>query len=244
MGLHIIGSGNVRALDVCASALIDNTILIDCGYNVYKRLAQPDIDINDLRSVFITHLHSDHFFDLTALLSYVSYANKHDQRIAKIQVFLPPGGINALVGLAIYALNSDDDPAVWLDSVADLYEYQADAPVHFLNYEITPVLVDHGPMKPAYGFIIKTPTKVYGFSGDSVLCPGIDKIVAASDVAVLDASNLESNIAHMGLKDVINYANQYPDKQFFGTHLSNEVRRCGQILPVNLRLLRDDEIID
>ena len=243
MGSHIIGSGNVRASEICASTLIDDTILIDCGYNVYKRLLQPDININNLKSVFITHLHSDHFFDLTALLSYLFYIN-HGQGSAKIKVFLPPGGINALTVLAVYALNLNDDARLWLESVAELYEYQEDGLIELLGYEIIPILVDHGPMKPAYGFIIKTPTKVYGFSGDSVLCPGIDKIVAASDVAVLDTSNLESNIAHMGLKDVINYANQYPDKQFFGTHLSNEVRRCGQILPANLRLLRDDEIID
>lgn len=244
MSLHIIGSGNVRAFDICASALIDNSILIDCGYNVYKRLVQPDIDINKLQSVFITHLHSDHFFDLTALLSYVSYANEHNQELSKFQVFLPPGGINTLTILAVYALNLNDDPVLWLENVAELHEYQADAPIQLPGYEVTPVLVDHGPMKPAYGFIVETPTKVYGFSGDSVLCPNIDRIVAASDVAVLDASNLEGNIAHMGLKDIIDYANRYPDKQFLGTHLSNEVRKFDQGLPDNLHLLQDDEIID
>jgi ribonuclease BN (tRNA processing enzyme) len=244
MSLKIIGSGNVRAPEISASALIDETILIDCGYNVYKRLLQPDIDINKLQYIFITHLHSDHFFDLTAILSYNNFINKNEQNIPKLQVFLPPGGIDTLTILAIYALNLNDDPKTWLTSVADLHKYTADIPIKFQNYEVTPLLVDHGPMKPAYGFIVKTPEKTIGFSGDSVLCPNIDRIVKESDIAVLDASNLDSNFSHMGLKDVANYAHQYPNKLFLGTHLSTEVRKYYQNLPANLHLLQDGEIFD
>src|SRR5262245_26281678 len=43
--------------------------LIDCGYGVLRSLVEAGLRANDIRNVFITHLHNDHTADLAALLS-------------------------------------------------------------------------------------------------------------------------------------------------------------------------------
>ena len=244
MTIKILGSGNIRSPEISASALINDLILIDCGHSVYKRLLQPDIDINKIQYVFITHLHSDHFIDLTALISYFNSLKPTNPNLPKPHIFLPKGGIEALDVITLHTLNQDIDPRTWLTYAATLEEYADDTPIDIDDYQITPILVDHGTMKPAYGFIIKTPSDTIGYSGDSKTCPGIDRIIEASDTLILDISNPTENIAHMGLDNLLDFSKKYSDKQFYATHLSTEVRQSAASLPPNAHLLQDSEIIN
>lgn len=244
MTIKILGSGNIRSPEISASALIDDLILIDCGHSVYKRLLQPDIDINKIQYIFITHLHSDHFIDLTALISYFNSLKPTNPNLPKLHVFLPKGGIETLNIISLHTLNQDIDPRTWLTYATTLEEYADDTHIDIDDYQITPILVDHGTMKPAYGFIIKTPSGTIGYSGDSKTCPGINKIIQASDTLILDISNFTENTSHMGLNNLIDFATKYPNKQFYATHLSTEVRHSSTPLPSNAHLLQDSETIN
>lgn len=241
MKLKIIGSGNARSKEICASTLIDNTILVDAGHGVYKKLLQENVDIKSLEAIFITHLHTDHFIDLTAIVAHRNILKDDDPDTPTLHIYLPVGGIEALRVIALNTLDQNIDPDSWMRFSSEIKEYN-NHPIHFKDYEIKALKVDHAAMVPSYGLIFKTKDHTVGFSGDSKTCPNIKKIIEVSDTLVIDTSYLTECIFHMGLDTVINFAEKYPGKLFLGTHISNEVRNSKHELPKNLHLLRDGEI--
>lgn len=241
MKLKIIGSGNARSKEICASTLIDNTILVDAGHGVYKKLLQENVDIKSLEAIFITHLHTDHFIDLTAIVAHRNILKDDDPDTPTLHIYLPVGGIEALRVIALNTLDQNIDPDSWMRFSSEIKEYN-NHPIHFKDYGIKALKVDHAAMVPSYGLIFKTKDHTVGFSGDSKTCPNIKKIIEASDTLVIDTSYLTECIFHMGLDTVINFAEKYPGKLFLGTHISNEVRNSKHELPKNLHLLRDGEI--
>ncbi len=66
-----------RARAGIASAVTvgDAVYLVDCGYGVGRQLVRAGLDLDRLRGVFITHLHSDHAVDFISLLLYGWYEN-------------------------------------------------------------------------------------------------------------------------------------------------------------------------
>src|SRR5207249_9315583 len=44
--------------------------LVDCGYGTVRALVEAGIGVNQVRNIFITHLHNDHTADLAAMLSH------------------------------------------------------------------------------------------------------------------------------------------------------------------------------
>lgn len=239
MKLKILGSGNTRSKSICASTLIDGSILVDCGHGVYKEFLRTT-DITKLKAIFVTHLHTDHFGDITAFIAHLNILKEDHPTLPKIHVYLPKGGIEALRVIALHTLDQNIDPDAWMHFSAEVEEYSHEK-IKIKNYEVTPLLVDHATMVPSYGLIFKSKTKTLGFSGDSKTCANITRIVKASDILVIDTSYLTECIFHMGLDTVINFANQYPEKLFLGTHISDEVRDSHQKLPPNLHLLNDGD---
>lgn len=63
--------------------------LVDCGQGTGRRLAQAGLDLEDLRALFITHLHSDHVYDLAGLGIFGLYALQ--QRVSEPVHILGPG---------------------------------------------------------------------------------------------------------------------------------------------------------
>ena len=241
MSIKIIGSGNARSKEICASTLLDGTILVDAGHGVYKRLLNEDVKIEDLKAIFITHLHTDHFIDLTAIIAHRNIITEDYPDIPKLQIFLPVGGIEALRVIALNTLDQNIDPYAWINYSSEISEY-SDKEIKINSYTVTALTVDHAAMASSYGLIFKSKAKTIGFTGDSKTCPNIEKIIETSDVILIDTSYPTECIFHMGLDTSINFAKKYPKKLFLGTHISTEVRNLNPKLPKNLHLLRDGEI--
>ncbi|MEM1378237.1 MAG: MBL fold metallo-hydrolase, partial [Pseudomonadota bacterium] len=49
-------------------ALAGERIVVDCGLGVTQRLVQAGVDLKALKTIIITHLHSDHYLELGPLL--------------------------------------------------------------------------------------------------------------------------------------------------------------------------------
>ena len=64
MNIELVGTGSIGAVQMSASTLIDNKILIDLPNGIVKRLKQTGHNILDIETCLITHLHGDHFLDI------------------------------------------------------------------------------------------------------------------------------------------------------------------------------------
>lgn len=65
----------------------NRSFLIDCGEGTQVQIRKNKININKIKSVFISHLHGDHFYGLIGLISTMALLN----RTTDLHVFAPKG---------------------------------------------------------------------------------------------------------------------------------------------------------
>lgn len=199
------GSPEVSSAKAQACTLISaggKMFLFDVGDGAVRSLAHSKIPVNQLERVFITHFHSDHFNDLATLIN----AGWIWGRKSPLEVQGPVGLKQVLDGLAqAYALDEGYRSAnmphlaknrtvafgVPLEIV--LAEGQNSARVYDKDgVTIDATLVDHDPVKPALGYVLKYKGKKVFISGDTEVSPVNMDAMRDADLAVH-----ESYAAHM-----------------------------------------------
>lgn len=243
MKLQIIGSGAIINPEASASALIDDEILIDCGAGVFKQLLKLGYKLEKINTVLITHLHSDHFADIPFIILAAKLSRNENQ---KLTIFLPDGGIKAAYDISKYLFDLDDAAETWWPQNIELIEYQGGEVLARDNATIESVAVVHGNMK-ASGFIVEKDGKKVGFSGDSVMCDGINKILETADWALLDATWPYPGYAapvHMSLEDIYQLCNRYPNKKIVATHMSTDAKTAARRDIPNLIIPEDGAIFE
>ena len=237
MNIELVGTGSIGAVQMSASTLIDNKILIDLPNGIVKRLKQTDHNILDIETCLITHLHGDHFLDIPFFM-----LEKYFQKATNMTKIICPKGTmdktKALFDLTF--------PEEW-NKVSKL------SCVEFIEFEemneekitdelyVTAKLVEHGDLKPAYGYIVNIQGKSVGFSGDSRLCNSIFDIVERSEISILDMSVTDKKTdAHMGLYDIKEICEKYKDKTIVATHMHDYTRESVKEEKIDNLIIPDD----
>lgn len=241
MKIELVGTGSIGAIQSCSSTLIDDKLLIDMGNGTIKKLKHTGHLIKDLENCLITHLHGDHFGDIPFFML--------DRFMYKIETpvhIYEPKGMKKTVRELFDILFPGDYETVQEIAKVDFIEFEE---MKYVNIGeetyITSYEVQHGKIKPAYGFIVEKQNKKIGFSGDSCYCEAIDTIVKQSDLSVLDMSWMESKKAHMGLEDILKITQNYPNKKIVTTHMQDYTREQAKKQNIeNLLVLDDGEIIE
>jgi ribonuclease Z len=161
------------------------SFLIDCGSGVTQRMAAAAVSGATLDALLLTHLHSDHLVDLYQLV----ISSWHQGR-ARPQRIFGPAGTRAF---------ADATMEVWREERERRIAWECRSSTAGLELEVTEVedgvlwdadglrisafAVDHGPVKPAFGFLFETAEARVAFSGDTTVCARL--IEAARDVDVL-----------------------------------------------------------
>lgn len=116
MRITFLGSGHgvPTAARHCTSTMITAggcAYLFDCGAPVADCLAQAGVRVEDVRGVFLTHMHGDHTFGLPALCSIASWY----YRTSSFDVFFPEAcGIDAMRAWILAADKSFDEERIRL----------------------------------------------------------------------------------------------------------------------------------
>lgn len=244
MNLRMIGTGAIGAKERSACCLIDGKILIDCGNGNIKTIMQLGIDLGDIETIFITHLHADHFFDLPFFVLTRSFIS--ESKHAKI--FCPKDTEKIVAHLCNDYMADVPNPFnEWKEKGnIEFIEFDNLDNLEFLkDYFVTSYSVEHGDLENAYGYIIRNNENLIGFSGDSIYCSNIDKIVEKSNIAVLDMSFPKRNWMHMGVDDMEIICNKFKNKKIVATHMSASARNLAKAKNINNLIIPDDgEIIE
>lgn len=93
-----LGNGGAFNFEKTNSAFLVENILVDCGYSVYAELRRQDtigeINLQDIKSVYITHLDDDHIGSLKTFLYYQFFVNKitmnvlYDERLKDLETYI------------------------------------------------------------------------------------------------------------------------------------------------------------
>ena len=147
-------------------------VLIDCGSMVTQRLIEAGCRGAGLDALLVSHLHSDHLVDLYQLV----VSSWHQGRVAPWKVHCPETVV-PVIEATMAAWHDERALRIAFEqrpSATGLaVECEILAPSQRIiigDLEIEPVLVDHGPIVPAYGFVLRSGGKTAVLSGDTSAC--------------------------------------------------------------------------
>ena len=185
--------------------------LIDCGTTSLIGMRRLGLQPNEIDTVFVTHLHGDHFGGLPWLLVDAIYVSNRTRPL----VVTGPRGIEARFLTAAEALYPDITKAKRNFDLS-FVEYAERQPLSVGGVTVTPFEVKHPSGAPPYALRFEIEGKVLAFTGDTgwveVLCEvarGADLFISECfqyDLTLpihLDYATIDANYARLGAKRVL-----------------------------------------
>ncbi|HEX7533299.1 MAG TPA: MBL fold metallo-hydrolase [Methyloceanibacter sp.] len=188
-----------------------STFLIDCGATVLVGMRRLGLEANDIDTVFVTHLHGDHFGGLPWLLIDGQYVSKRTRPL----VVTGPRGIEARFLTAAEALYPGITTA---ERGFDLIfrEYQEQVPLEAGGVSVTPFEVKHPSGAPPYALRFTIDGKVVAFTGDTGWVDTLYQVAQGADLFIsecfqydvtipihLDYATIDANYARLGANRVL-----------------------------------------
>ena len=220
MQVVILGTGSpIPAPDRAGPSTLVRTsvgdLLFDAGRGVLLRAAGVLSGAAAFRSVFLTHLHSDHTTDLNDVIT-TRWATTFAPSPLSVVGPVGTGGLVAatesMLDLDVgYRLAHHEDltwrPDTEVTEVTDGVAFE-DGDVRVLAAP-----TDHAPVHPTVGYRVEDAGRSVVVAGDTVPCEGLDRLCAGADVLVHTVVRRDQ-IEALGLPrllDVLDYHSSVPD---------------------------------
>jgi ribonuclease BN (tRNA processing enzyme) len=179
-----VSSGSAQVLIVNGAAYV-----VDCGNGVARQLAMADVPLTTLRSIFITHHHSDHNADYGNLLL-LAWASGLNQRV---DTYGPPP-LEQMTRLFFEMNATDIDTRVAdekrppLVPLVHAHELRNGGIVmQDEHVKVTAAVVNHPPMAPSFGYRFDTADRAIVISGDTTPVKSLIELARNADVLVHEA---------------------------------------------------------
>jgi len=144
------------------------TLVVDCGLGVTRGLVDQKLSLNALSTIFITHLHSDHYLELGPLLHTAWTAGLK----TPVTVWGPPG-IDRYWDHFIESMKADielriaDEGRPDLSSLLNIQVLEAGDVAKIGDIDVSAMRVAHPPLVDCFALSFKSPTAHVVFSGDT-----------------------------------------------------------------------------
>ena len=162
-------------------------LLFDCGRASTTAMARLAINPADVTKVFLTHLHSDHIVSLPEL---VLFPWASQGRATPLQVW-GPDGTRSMVKHLLEAfsfdihIRRDVDEKYSPDGIRVIATDIREGVVHEANgVKVSAFFVDHGPVKPAFGYRVDYHGHSVVISGDTKPSESLIKFSQNVDVLI------------------------------------------------------------
>jgi ribonuclease BN (tRNA processing enzyme) len=173
--------------------VVNNTsYIVDCGPGVVRRAAEasklgfPSLEASQLKTLFITHLHSDHTIGLADIILTPAVLDRN----APIRIYGPVGSKKMTddlmsaykedIAIRINGLEKGDAIAyqVYTNEIKEGQIYKDS------NLTVTAFNVQHGQWDHAFGFVFQTKDKKIVISGDCTYSENLIKYAKDCDILV------------------------------------------------------------
>ena len=174
----------------------DGRFLFDAGRGLMEQLVRAGLPMDAVSKLFITHLHSDHVIDIPDLM--LSPWSAPSARTVPLEVWGPRGTRGMMQHLQqaftfdIHVRRDVDEQAspegikVIAHDIGEGTVYEAK------GVRISAFLVDHGPVKPAFGFRLDYAGHSVALSGDTRPSDSLVRHCQGVDVLIHEAVDAEA----------------------------------------------------
>lgn len=211
----MLGTGNPTAdpdrFGPATVVLVDNIpYLVDCGVGVIRRWAgavrdnRLPVRVWDLKTVFVTHLHSDHTLGYAELIfTPWTLEGRGSTPVGHrpLEVY-GPKGLAAMTGHIVAAYSEDirirtgegGEQAGGSRPVVNVHEVDAGVVFKDERVTVTAFRVPHGTWAQSFGFRFATPDKTIVISGDTAYAPVIAQQCHGCDILVHEGGRIDESL--------------------------------------------------
>jgi ribonuclease BN (tRNA processing enzyme) len=187
------------------------SFLIDCGTSTLIGMQRLNLKPSDIDSVFVSHLHGDHFGGLSWLLIDALYVSRRTRPL----VVTGPLGIEARFVAATEALYPGVGSAERVFAL-QFVEYEERQPLDIGGVWVTPFEVKHPSGAPPYALRFELDGRVLTFTGDTGWTESLIDAAQGADLLIsecfqydlkldihLDYATIDANYERLGAKRVL-----------------------------------------
>lgn len=195
----LLGTGNPRpSIDRFGPSILveagQQYLLFDCGRGATIRLSQAGVPFSSVSALFLTHLHSDHVVGLSDLWLTGWIMGRH----VPLQVWGPAGTTDMLKHLEqahafdVHVRRDIDEQLPAQGAVLTGKDISEGIVYENDGLKVTAFLVDHGLVKPAFGYRIDYQAHSVVLSGDTRPSENLVKFARGTDVLIHEVFDPEA----------------------------------------------------
>ncbi len=219
--LTVVGCGDAFGsggrLQTCYHVATDETrFLIDCGATTLIGLNRLGLDPNDVSTIFITHLHGDHFAGLVWWLIHAQHVAKRTQPL----VVVGPASVQARFEAAAEAL-FPGSTAILRRYELRFLELTREQPLDVGSVRVTPFEVVHPSGAPPYALRFELKGKVLSFTGDSEWTESLVPAGRGADLYIMECFQFEGSPRfHTSWQTIARNLDRIAPKRVMLTHMA------------------------
>jgi ribonuclease BN (tRNA processing enzyme) len=245
MKLTVVGCGDAFGsggrLQTCYHVEASSTrFLIDCGATALIGFNKFGLDPNSVETIFISHLHGDHFSGLVWWLVHAQHVAKRTTPLTVVG----PEGVRVRFEAAAEALFPG---STTIQRRYDLrfLELAHEKPLDVGPVRVTPFEVKHPSGAPPYALRFELEGKVLSFTGDT---EWVDTLVPAgrgADLYIMECYQLEGEPRyHMSWKRIAAQLDRIGPRRVMLTHMATAMlARRGEVSDPRVVLAEDGLVL-
>jgi ribonuclease BN (tRNA processing enzyme) len=246
MKLTVVGCGDAFGsggrLQTCYLVDASSTrFLIDCGATALIGFNKLGLDPNSVETIFISHLHGDHYSGLVWWLVHAQHVAK---RTAPLTV-VGPVGVQARFEAAAEALFPG---STTIQRRYDLrfLELTREKPMDVGPVRVTPFEVKHPSGAPPYALRFELEGKVLSFTGDTEWVETLVPAGRGADLYIMECYQLEGEPRyHMSWKRIAAELDRIGPRRVMLTHMATAMlARRGEVTDPRVVLAEDGLVLE
>jgi ribonuclease BN (tRNA processing enzyme) len=215
--------------------------LIDCGASALIGLNKLKLDPNTVQTIFISHLHGDHF---GGLVWWLIHAHHVARRTEALTVVGPEGVAQRFTTAAETLFPGSTTVAKRYD--LRFLDYRAGEPVTVSGVRVTPFEVRHPSGAPSYALRTEADGKILSFSGDTEWVENLIPCANGADLFIAECYGFSREVPfHMTWRTIANNMGRLGARRVLLTHMNDEMlAHRNEVQDPRVMLAEDGLVLD